>query len=89
MNTTVIPHPPYSPDLVTCDFSQFPKMKLKLKRRRFDSIEEIQTESQNAMKTLTRNNFQKCFLSCKSRWNRCIHAKRDYFEGEGGELKFR
>jgi hypothetical protein len=62
MNTTVIPHPPYSPDLVTCDFSLFPKMKLKVKRRRFDSIEEIQTESQNAMKTLTRNNFQKCPL---------------------------
>jgi hypothetical protein len=60
-------------------------MKLKLKRRRFDSTEEIQTESQNAMKTLTRNDFQKCFLSWKSRWNRCILAKGDYFEREGGE----
>jgi hypothetical protein len=31
-------------------------MKLKLKGRRFDSI-EIQTELQNAMKTLTQNDF--------------------------------
>jgi len=45
--TTAIPHPPYSPDLATCDFFLFPKMKLKLKGRHFDSIEEIQTESRN------------------------------------------
>jgi histone-lysine N-methyltransferase SETMAR len=29
--TTVIPHPPYSPDFAPCDFFLFPKMKLKLK----------------------------------------------------------
>jgi len=56
--TTVIPQPPYSPDLATCDFFLFPKMKLKLKGRRFDSNEEIQTESQDVMETLTRNDFQ-------------------------------
>jgi hypothetical protein len=32
-NTTVIPHPPYSPDLAPCDLFLFPKMKLKLKGR--------------------------------------------------------
>jgi hypothetical protein len=42
----VIPHPPYSPHLATCEFFLFPKMKLKLKRRQFDTIEEIQAESQ-------------------------------------------
>jgi hypothetical protein len=35
----VMPYPPYSPD-----FFLFPKMKLKLKGRRFDTIEEIQGE---------------------------------------------
>jgi hypothetical protein len=38
----VIPHPPYFPDLTPCDFFLFPKMKLKLKGRLFDTIEEIQ-----------------------------------------------
>jgi hypothetical protein len=52
-NTTVIPHPPYSPDPASCDFFLFPKMKLKLKGQRFDSIEEIQTESQDMMKMQT------------------------------------
>jgi hypothetical protein len=39
-----IPHPPYSHDLAPCDFFLFPKMKLKLKGRRFDTTEEIQAE---------------------------------------------
>jgi hypothetical protein len=47
----VIPHPPYSPELAPCDFILFPKIKLNLKGRRFDTIEEIQTESQRVLKT--------------------------------------
>jgi hypothetical protein len=60
-------------------------MKLKLKGRRFDSIEEIQTESQDVLNTLTQNDFQQCFRSWKSRWNSCINAEGDYFEGDGGK----
>jgi hypothetical protein len=40
-------------DLESCDFFLFPKMKLKLKRRRCDINEEIQAESQRALDTLT------------------------------------
>ena len=43
-NMIVIPHPPYSPDLAPCDFFLFPKLKLWMKGRRFDTIEEIQEE---------------------------------------------
>jgi hypothetical protein len=41
----VIPHPMYSSDLAHCDFFLFPKIKLKLKGHRFDTMEEIQAES--------------------------------------------
>jgi hypothetical protein len=47
----VIPHPQYSPDLAPCNFFLSPKMKLNLKGRRFDTIEEIQTESQRVLDT--------------------------------------
>jgi hypothetical protein len=47
----VIPHPPYYPDLAPCDFFVFPKIKLKLKGRQFDTIEEIQVESQRVLDT--------------------------------------
>ena len=43
-NTTVIPHPPYLPDLAPCDFFLFPMLKLRMKGRRFETIEEIQEE---------------------------------------------
>jgi hypothetical protein len=55
------PHPPCSPDLAPCDFFLFPKIKLKLKGRRFDTTEEIQTESQRVLDTLTENNTQEAF----------------------------
>jgi hypothetical protein len=51
----VIPHLPHSPNLVPCDFFLFPKMKLKLKGRRFVTIEDIQAESQ---RVLTEKDFQ-------------------------------
>jgi hypothetical protein len=47
----VIPHPPYSPGLASCDFFLFSKMKLKLKGRRFDTVEEMQTKSQRVLDT--------------------------------------
>jgi hypothetical protein len=59
-------------------------MKLRLKRRRFDTIEEIQSESQEVLNTLTLENFQECMESWKNRWDRCIHVQGDYFEGDGG-----
>jgi hypothetical protein len=55
----VIPHPPYSPDLAPCDFFLFPKIKLKLKGHRFDTIEEIHAESQRVLDTLTEKDFKK------------------------------
>jgi hypothetical protein len=50
----VTPLPPYSPDLTPCDFFLFPNMKVKLKGRRLDTIEEIQAESQRVLDTLTK-----------------------------------
>jgi len=72
-------------DLATCKFFLFPEMKIRFKLRRFDSIELIQSKSQEVIKTLTRNFFQQCFRSWKSRWNRCISADGDYFKGDRSE----
>jgi len=81
---TVVPHPPYSPDLAPCDFFLFPKLKLRMKGRRFDTIQEIQEESQRVLDTIPKRDFQGCFQACQKHWDRCIHAKGEYFEGDGG-----
>ena len=80
----VIPHPPYSPDLAPCDFFLFRKMKLKLKGRRFDIIEEILAKTQKVLDTLTEKDFQGAFQKLRRRWDRCLRWGGNYFEGDGG-----
>jgi len=83
-NVSTVPHPAYSPDLAPCDFHVFPKMKLQLKGRRFAYTEEVQAESQQILNTLTPADFNECFQKWQNRWDRCIHAQGDYFEGDSG-----
>jgi transposase len=40
--TSIVPHPPYSPDLISSDFFLIPKLKTTFKGRRFQTTEEIQ-----------------------------------------------
>jgi hypothetical protein len=49
-NMTVGPHPPH--------FSLFLRLKVKLKRRHFDTTEVIEAESQAMLNTLTEHDFQ-------------------------------
>jgi hypothetical protein len=63
----VIAHPTYSPDLAPCYFFLFPKMKLNLKGRRFDNIEEIQAESHRVLDTLIEKDFQEVFQKWRRR----------------------
>jgi histone-lysine N-methyltransferase SETMAR len=41
-NMVITPHPPYSPDLAPCDFSLFPKLKMKLNGQRFETVSDFQ-----------------------------------------------
>jgi transposase len=42
-----IPQPPYSPDLSPPDFFLLPKLKIALKGRRFQTVEDIITNATN------------------------------------------
>jgi hypothetical protein len=79
-----ISQPPYYPDLESCNFFMFPKMKFKLKGRRFDTIEKIQAESQRVLDSLTEKDFQETLQKWRIRCDRCLHARGNYFEGDGG-----
>jgi hypothetical protein len=80
---SVIPHPPYSPDLAPCDFLLFPKINLKLKGHQMDTNEENQVESQRVRDTLTEKDLQEVFQKLRRRWDCCLHAGGNYFEGDG------
>ena len=54
-------------------------MKLRLKGRRFASIEEVQAESQQILNMLMPADFNEGFQKWQNRWDRSIQAQGDYF----------
>jgi len=59
-NMTVIPHPPYSPDLAPCDFFLFPCMESQVKRKRFADVSEVKNKTE-VLNNISTEEFQKCF----------------------------
>jgi len=80
--TTVVPQPPYSPDLAPVDFFLFPQLKSSLKGRRFQTIEEIEENWTWDLRAILQNKFQDAFQNWKKRWERCIKSGGEYFEGD-------
>jgi len=81
--TSVLPPPPYSPDLAPADFFLFPNLKTTLKGRRFQAIEEIQENATREPRAITESAFQEAFQQWKKRWERRIASRGDYFQWDG------
>jgi hypothetical protein len=81
----IIPHPPYSLNFASCDFTLFPKLKMKLKGRRFETVSDIQSESQAVLYSVKENGFHGAFEAWKKRWDRSIRSQGDCFEGDGSQ----
>jgi hypothetical protein len=75
----VVPHPLYLPDLAPS------KMKIKLKGQRFDTVEEIQVETQMVLKTQAKKHFEDVFQKWQKHWDQYVHFQGDSFEGDGAE----
>jgi len=81
-NITVCPHPPYSPDLAPCDFCPFPEVKMTMKGKCFETIQDIEAATTAQLKTLTNEGFQNCFRKWQERWDKCVQSGGMYFEGD-------
>ena len=77
MGIKTVPQPPYSPDLAPCDFWLFPK----LRGCRYETIEEMKEAVAKVIDTLTQEDFHGAFQKLLERYNKCITAGGDYFEG--------
>ena len=78
MGIKTVPHPPYSPDLAPCNFWLFPK----LRGCRYETIEEMKEAETRVINTLTQEDFYGAFEKLLERYNKCIAAGGDYFEGD-------
>ena len=78
MGIKTVPHCPYSRDLASCEFWLFPKLRGYLN----ETIEEIKEAVTKVIDTLTQEDFDGTLKKLLERYNKCIAAGRDYFEGD-------
>ena len=78
MGINTVPHRPYSPDLGPCDFWLFPT----LRGCRYETIEVMKEAVMRVIDTLTQEDFDGVFQKLLERYNKCIAAEGDYFEGD-------
>ena len=78
MGIKTVPQPPDSLDLAPCDFWLFPK----LTDCRYETIEEMKEAVTKVIDTLTQEDFHGAFRKFLERYNKCIAAGGEYFEGD-------
>ena len=78
MGIKTVPDHPYSTDLAPCDFCLFPE----LRGCRYETIEEMKEAVTKVIDTLTQEDFHEAFQKVLERYDKCIAAGGDYFEGE-------
>ena len=78
MGIKTVPHSPNSPDLAPCDFWLFPK----LRGCRYETIAEMKEAVTKVIDMLTQEDFDGAFQKLWERYNKCISAGGDYFEGD-------
>ena len=78
MGIKTLPQPPYSPDVAPCDFWLFPK----LRGCHYETIEEMKEAVTKVIDTLTQEDFHEAMQKLLERYNKCIAAGWDSFEGD-------
>ena len=77
---TQVTQPPYSPDLVLCDFWHFQKLKSPLKGKRFQTVDKIQVNLMGQLIVIPTMDFAECFEKWKRLWENCVRSQGAYYE---------
>ena len=75
MGIKTLPHRPYSPDLGSCDFCLFPKLRGYC----YETIEEMMEAVTKVIDTLKKEDFTGAIQKLLERY-KCIADRGDYFE---------
>ena len=78
MGIKTVRHPSYSQELAPCDFWLIPK----LRGCHYETIEEMKETVTKVIDTLRQEDFDGAFQKLLKRYNKCIAAGGDYFEGD-------
>ena len=80
-NVTMLPHPPYSPDLAPADFFQFPKLKRMLSVRKYGSRNAVVSAVYQCLKRIPETDYENAFRKWLKRLKLCVSHNGEYFEG--------
>ena len=78
---TVLPHPPYSPDLAPADFFLFPKLKRMLSGRKYGSCNAVASAVYQCLKRMPKPDYKNAFRKWLKRLKLCVSHNGEYFEG--------
>ena len=85
---SLLPHPPYSPDLAPCDFRLFPDLKKELRGQRFENSLELRSKSREIISSFSEDWFKVTFDQWVHRHRKCVATGGDYVEKVNWVLDF-
>ncbi|UYV62392.1 hypothetical protein LAZ67_2000365 [Cordylochernes scorpioides] len=85
-STSVLPQPPYSPELAPCDFFLFGNLKKKVKGSEISEHRRDQSGIEEGHEGDPENRLPEVFCRLEKRWLKCIAANGDYFERDNLNL---
>ena len=80
----LIPHPTYSADLASSDFSLFPNLKKDIRGLHLRSDEEVVTAVEEWVNGKDPDFFSSGLMALEHRWSKCITLEDNYIEKRRG-----
>jgi histone-lysine N-methyltransferase SETMAR len=80
LDFSLLPHPPYSPDLASSNFHHFPELKEHLRSQHFGSDEEVKSAVRKFFREQNSEFYKNGFKKLVYRWRKCTEVEGDYVE---------
>ena len=83
---TVLPHPPYSPELASVDFFLCPKLKRMLSGRKYGSHNVVVSAVYQCLKHIPKTDYESAFRKWLKKLKSCVSLNGEFFEGNKKEV---
>jgi histone-lysine N-methyltransferase SETMAR len=80
LSFTVLPHPPYSPDLAPSDYYLFSSLKSALRGKKYNNQEEVGADIEAWIASKQPSFYATGINKLPGRWQKCIDHNGSYFE---------
>ena len=74
-------HPPYSPDMTSCDYDLISKMKMPMRGKRYRTIEDVKQAAERSLRTINRLGSANGIQRLPRGWEHVVHNGGDDIEG--------